>query len=72
MSDKDKLIHVLTVQGYEAQMINGIPYILNKTVDEAKEIIKSLDYNGSWGCMKSKRCYMSVVGSEIGEESTDG
>lgn len=46
---KQDLILKLTEMGYEAQLIDGIPYILNASYSKADKIIKELGYKRSYG-----------------------
>lgn len=50
---KDELITKVKELGYNAAMIDGIPYILDVTYDKAQEIVKSLDYNSTYGVRSS-------------------
>ena len=46
---KYELISKLQELGFEAAIIDGLPYILNVPYDVADRAIKALNYNGSWG-----------------------
>lgn len=46
---KYELIDKLTSLGFEAGIIDGLPYILNVPYDVAERAIKSLGYEQSWG-----------------------
>lgn len=52
---KDELVKKVKDLGYEAEMIDNIPYILNLDYNTAKEIIKKLDYVGTYGVKPIKR-----------------
>lgn len=45
---KEELIEKLINLGYKAQMISGIPYILDVDVEVARDIIRGLNYNETW------------------------
>lgn len=46
---KQELILKLTEIGYETQLIDGIPYILNVSYSKADKVIKDLGYKRSYG-----------------------
>ena len=59
MNNKELLLNKLLDLGYKAQMINGIPYILGVDVESAKKIVRSLEYNGTWGVRTGDNMIMS-------------
>lgn len=51
---KKELIDKLASMGYEAEMIDGIPYIFNLPYLKASKIIKEIGYKGSYGVKDRK------------------
>lgn len=51
---KKELIEKLASMGYEAEMIDGIPYIFNLPYSKASKIIKEIGYKGSYGVKDRK------------------
>lgn len=51
---KKELIEKLVSMGYEADMIDGIPYIFNLPYSKASKIIKEIGYKGSYGVKDRK------------------
>ena len=51
--DKLELIIKLTELGYKAEIIDGLPYILNVTYPKADKLIRELGYKGSYGVRKA-------------------
>lgn len=46
---KQEFIEKLTQLGYEAELIDGIPYILNESYSKAEKIVKELGYKRTYG-----------------------
>lgn len=46
---KYALVAKLTSLGFKADIIDGLPYILDVSYDTAEKAIKSLGYEQSWG-----------------------
>ena len=51
---KQELIEQLKTMGYEAEIVEGIPYIFNLPYPKADKIIKDLNYKGSYGVKKKE------------------
>ena len=51
---KKELIDKLVSMGYEADMIDGIPYIFNLPYSKASKVIKVIGYKGSYGVKDRK------------------
>lgn len=50
--DKLELVIKLTEMGYKAEIIDGLPYILNVSYTQAEKLVKELGYKGSYGIRK--------------------
>lgn len=48
---KEGLVRKLEELGFEAAIIDGLPYFLDAPFETAEKIIKALDYKSSWGVM---------------------
>lgn len=53
---KQELIDKLRALGYQAEIVEGIPYIFNVPYFKADKIIKELGYKGSYGVKKEAVC----------------
>lgn len=51
---KKELIDKLVAMGYEAEMIDGIPYIFNLPYSKANKLIKEIGYKGTFGVKDRK------------------
>lgn len=51
---KKELIDKLVSMGYEAEMVDGIPYIFNLPYSKASKIIKEIGYKGTYGIRERK------------------
>lgn len=65
---KYELISRLRELGFEAEIIDRIPYILNVTYDVADRTIKVLGYNRTWGVKNGT----FLVENHMNEEVTNG
>jgi hypothetical protein len=65
---KYELISRLRELGFEAEIIDRIPYILNVTYDVADRTMKALNYNRTWGVKNGT----FLVENHMNEEVTDG
>ena len=52
--DKNKLITKVIELGHRAEIIDGIPYIINMPYSNADKLIKELGYVGSYGVKNRK------------------
>lgn len=50
--DKLELIIKLTEQGYKAELIDGLPYIIGLNYQQTEKLVKELGYKGSYGIRK--------------------
>lgn len=50
--DKLELVIKLTEQGYKAELIDGLPYIIGLSYPQAEKLVKELGYKGSYGIRK--------------------
>ena len=55
---KQELIDKLRALGYQAEIIEGIPYIFNVPYSKADKVIKELGYIGSYGVKKEAVCLL--------------
>ena len=51
---KKELIEKLVAMGYEAEIVDGIPYIFNLPYSKASKLIKEIGYRGSYGVKEKK------------------
>lgn len=49
---KLELIIKLTEQGYKAELIDGLPYIIGLSYPKAEALVRGLGYEGSYGIRK--------------------
>lgn len=52
--NKTELVAKLIELGHQAELIDGIPYILNMPYAKAGKIVKELGYRGSYGVKNRK------------------
>lgn len=52
--NKKELIDKLVAMGYEAGLIEGIPYIFNLPFPKAEKLIKEIGYKGSYGVKRKE------------------
>lgn len=53
-TDKDQFVAELNKLGYTVVMDNRVPMILDISLDEAKKLVKDLNYNSSFGVRPSR------------------
>ena len=51
---KEELVNKLVELGYQAEMIDNIPYVLNVTYSKASKIVKEIGYVGTYGVKNGK------------------
>ena len=51
---KQELIDKLRTLGYQAEIVEGIPYIFNLPYSKADKVIKELGYKGSYGVKRKE------------------
>ena len=51
---KIELVNKLVELGYQAEMIDNIPYVLNVTYSKASKIVKEIGYVGTYGVKNGK------------------
>lgn len=51
---KQELIDKLVAMGYEAEIVEGIPYIFNLPYSKADKLIKELGYKCSYGIKRKE------------------
>lgn len=49
ITSKQQLVDTLISAGYQAEIQEGIPYILGVSYEKADNLIKGLGYKGSYG-----------------------
>lgn len=51
---KEELVTKLIELGYQAELIDNIPYVLNVTYSKASKIVKEIGYVGTYGVKNGK------------------
>lgn len=65
---KYELISKLRDLGFEAEIIDRVPYILNVPYDVAERAIKALNYNRTWGVKNGTFLVENHMQEEIKDE----
>ena len=51
---KIELVNKLVELGYQAEMIDNIPYVLNISYKKASKVVKEIGYDGTYGVKNGK------------------